>query len=87
MFWNMKEQAIKKEIMSRAEKLATEMYEKEVMFQTLKASDLNYTIIQDLIKAAKLTGKVTIKLKDGTEIVIEGASERDELNSLAQNLF
>lgn len=81
------ERQIKRDIMKRAEQIATEAYEKEVMFKSLSASDLHYAIISDMIQAANLTGKVVIKMKDGTEIVIEGNKEREELNRLKENLF
>lgn len=75
------ERKIKKQIFANAMKMAEDAYKKDVMFRTLQASDLHYAIIQDLMKAAQLTGLVTIKLKDGTEIKIENKSDvRGELN-------
>lgn len=75
-----KDDQIKKEIMDRAIIIAEEAYKKEVMFKTLTGSDMHYAIIYDLMKAAQLTGKVTLKFKDGTDIVIENTNPRDELN-------
>ena len=62
--------------------MAEQQYHKDVAFRTLQNSDLHYAIIQDLMQAAKLTGLVTIKLKDGTEIKIESKPEREQLNEL-----
>lgn len=80
MFWNTEERKIKKAIIANAMKMADDAYKKDVMFRTLQASDLHYAIIQDLMKAANLTGKVTIELKDGTKIVIENKEARQQLN-------
>lgn len=85
MFRN--EKQIKKDIMKRAIAMATDAYEKDVLFKSLQASDLHYAIIEDMIKAANMTGKVTIKLKDGSEIVIEGKDDREELNQLKDSLY
>jgi hypothetical protein len=84
MFWNTEERKIKKAIIANALKMADDAYKKDVMFRTLQASDLHYAIIQDLMKAANLTGKVTIELKDGTKIVIENKEAREQLNELNQ---
>lgn len=81
------EQKVKKEIMARAMKIAEEAYHKEIMFKTLQASDLHYAILYDLMKASHMTGRVVVKMKDGTEILIESAKERDQLNALAPSLF
>jgi len=75
------ERKIKKQIKDNALRMAEESYKKDLMFRTLQSSDLHYAIIQDLMKAAQLTGLVTIKLKDGTEIKIENKVDaRTELN-------
>ena len=78
------EAKIRKEIERRAYEqakvLASEAYAKDVAFRSLQASDLHYAIIQDLIQAAKLTGRVTVKLKDGSEIIIESKGDREILN-------
>jgi hypothetical protein len=80
-FFNSEEKKIKKQIIANALRMAEDSYKKDVMFRTLQASDLHYAIIQDLMKAAQLTGLVTIKIKDGTEIKIENRQEaRSELN-------
>jgi hypothetical protein len=80
-FFNSEEKKIKKQIIANALRMAEESYKKDVMFRTLQANDLHYAIIQDLMKAAQLTGLVTIKLKDGTEIKIENRQDaRNELN-------
>jgi len=75
------ERQIKREIKARAMQMASDAYEKEVMFQTLQAGDLNYSIIEDLITAANLTGEVVIKFKDGPEVTIKSKKGRDELNN------
>ena len=76
------DQKIKKQIYDKAMAMAEEAYHKEVMFRTLQASDLHYAIIQDLMKAAQLTGLVTITLKDGSVIKIENKEDaRAQLNS------
>ena len=84
MFFNSEERKIKKAIMDKAMAMANETYTKDVMFRTLQSSELHYAIIQDLMKAAQLTGTVTIKMKDGTEIKIESKQEdtRSELNRI-----
>jgi hypothetical protein len=84
MFFDTEEKKIKRQIIANAMKMAEDAYKKDVMFRTLQASDLHYAIIQDLMKAAALTGKVTIKLKDGTEIVIENKEAREQLNEATQ---
>ena len=81
------EEQIKQNIIDRAMAMAEETYKKDVMFRSLQASDLHYAIIEDLMKAAKLTGVVVIKLKDGTEIKIESKEDREHLNRLDGQLF
>ena len=72
---------IKQRIRGQALAMANESYKKDVMFRALQSSDLHYAIIQDLMKAAQLTGLVTIKLMDGTEIKIENKENaREQLN-------
>jgi hypothetical protein len=79
------EMKIKARIRKQAMQMAEESYKKDVMFRTLQASDLHYAIIQDLMKAAQLTGLVTITLKDGTTIKIENKEDaRAELNRSEQ---
>lgn len=75
---------IRKEIKKRAFAIAEEHYRKEVMFQSLQSSDFHYAILFDLMKAAQLTGKVTVEMKDGTKILIED-DKRAELNKLDQS--
>ena len=75
-FRQTEEQKIKKQIYSRAMAMAEDSFKKEIMFRTLQASDLHYAIIQDLMKAASLTGSVTITLKDGAVIKIESKEEK-----------
>jgi len=84
MFFNSEEAKIKRAIYRKAQAMAHEAYEKDVMFRTLQSTELHYAIIQDLMKAAQLTGTVTIKMKDGTEIKIESKQEdtRSELNRI-----
>lgn len=78
------ERQIKKEIKARAMKMASDAYEKEVMFTALQAGDLNYAIMEDLIQAANMTGSVVIKWRDGTTATIKGKDERAELNNGTQ---
>jgi hypothetical protein len=85
--WFTKEARIRAEIRRNALKLAEEQYRKDVAFRSLQSGDLHYAIIQDLMNAAKLTGLVTIKLKDGTEIKIESKPERQQLNEHIGGLF
>jgi hypothetical protein len=86
-FRKTEEQRLKEQIFKRAQEMAQQTFEKEIAFKSLQASDLNYTIIQDLIKAARLTGLVTIKFKDGTEVKIESKDDRTQLNQISENLF
>lgn len=79
--FNSEEKKIKREILKRAMAIAEEHYRKDVMFKSLQASDFHYAILFDLMKAAQLTGKVTVEMKDGTKIVIED-DRRGELNRL-----
>jgi hypothetical protein len=81
MFFMSEEKKIKAEIYKKAMAMAEDAYQKEIMFKSLQASDLHYAIIQDLMKAAQLTGLVTITLKDGSVIKIENKGEaRQQLN-------
>jgi len=81
-FFKSEDQKIKAEIYRKALAMAEDAYKKEVMFRTLQASDLHYAIIQDLMKAAQLTGLVTITLKDGSVIKIENKEDaRAQLNA------
>jgi len=57
-----KEAAAKKRIFDQAYQIAETAYKKEQEYEKLTHSDLNYAIIEDLIKAARLTGTVTIEL-------------------------
>jgi len=83
MFEKWKEQRkIRKEVYKNAIKLADETYKKEIEYRKLTTLDLNYGIIQDLIKSAKFVGKITINLKDGTSIDIV-----DDNNPQADNSF
>ena len=84
------EEKIKKAIVDRALEVAEQTYKKDVMFRTLQESDFTYAIMNDLMKAAKLTGKVTVKFVNGTEVVIENtelyqSSPREELDKLYKN--
>ena len=84
------EEKIKKAIVDRALEVAEQTYKKDVMFRTLQESDFTYAIMNDLMKAAKLTGKVTVKFINGTEVVIENtelyqSSPREELDKLYKN--
>jgi len=81
------EKKIKRAIYKRAEEMAKQTYEKDVMFRSLQASDLHYAIIEDLMKAAKLTGEVEIKLKDGSVIKIKNDEARSSLSRLDEQLF
>lgn len=65
------EEKIKEGIVKRALELAEQTYRKDVMFRTLQESEFTYAIMTDLMQAAKLTGRVTITFKTGTEVVIE----------------
>lgn len=65
------EEKIRQGIFQRAHELAEQTYKKDVMFRTLQESEFTYAIMQDLMKTAKLTGRVTITFKTGTEVVIE----------------
>lgn len=81
------EEKIKDGIVKRALDLAEQTYKKDVMFRTLQESDFTHAIMQDLMKAAKLTGRVTIKFVNGTEVVIENLDRypdnpREELEKL-----
>jgi len=78
------EQKLKKQIYERALAMAEDSYKKELMFRSLQASDLHYAIIEDLMKAAKLTGEVIITLKDGAtvKIVNKEPDYRADLNKL-----
>jgi hypothetical protein len=87
MFMWSKEYKIRAEIKRNALKLAEEQYRKDVAFRSLQSTDLHYAIIQDLMQAARLTGRVTIKLADGTEIKIESKDDRDDLNDKSRELF
>lgn len=90
--FNSTEKKLKKQIMDRAIAMAEQAYQKDFMFRDLQARDLNYAIIKDLMHAAKLTGKVTIKLhgKDGSpsaDVIIENVEQREELNRMDANNF
>jgi len=81
------EEKIKEGIVKRALELAEQTYKKDVMFRTLQESDFTHAIMQDLMKGAKLTGRVTIKFVNGTEVVIENLDRypdnpREELEKL-----
>lgn len=67
------EEKIRQGIFDRAMQMAEQTYKKDVMFRTLQESDFTYAIMTDMMKAAKLTGRVTIKFINGTEAVIENA--------------
>lgn len=82
MFFMSEEKKIKREIYRKAKAMAEDAYQKEIMFKSLQTSDLHYAIIQDLMKAAQLTGLVTITLKDGSVIKIENKENaREQLNN------
>jgi len=81
------EEKIKEGIVKRALELAEQTYKKDVMFRTLQESDFTHAIMQDLMKSARLTGRVTIKFVNGTEVVIENLDRytdnpREELEKL-----
>ena len=81
------EEKIKEGIVKRALDLAEQTYKKDVMFRTLQESDFTHAIMQDLMKSARLTGRVTIKFVNGTEVVIENLDRypdnpREELEKL-----
>lgn len=81
------EEKIKEGIVKRALELAEQTYKKDVMFRTLQESDFTHAIMQDLMKSARLTGRVTIKFTNGTEVVIENLDRypdnpREELEKL-----
>jgi hypothetical protein len=83
IFFNSEERKLKKQIFDRARAMAEDSYKKEIMFRSLQASDLHYAIIQDLMKAATMTGIVTITLKDGSVIKIENRQDaRADLNRI-----
>ena len=93
MFFKKKDKELdllKKEIYGKAARLAEESFRKEVEFRELTSTNLNYNIISDLVKAAKLTGKVEIRLKDGSVVTISDTtvvSDRTALNSQSEQLY
>jgi len=68
--FNSVERRIRKEIYARAKITANEAIKKEFLFKALSESNFNYTIMDDLVKAAQLLGKVEVKFKDGTTVTI-----------------
>lgn len=82
-----REWKVKNEIKRNAMRMAEEHYKKDVQKRKLEMSDLSFPIIQDLMQAAHFAGKVTLKFRDGTEMVIEPKPERQQLDEIARSLF
>ena len=85
--FNSDEKKIKAEILKRAKLIAEENYRKEIMFQAFQASDLHYAILIDLMKVAKINGRVSITFKNGDTVVIEDKGDREELAKGSHELY
>lgn len=91
LFWNIEspeERKMRQEITARVMEATMAEIKKQQAYQKLTAQTLNYDILWDLIKTAQFTGRVEIKLADGTlvNLIDDTAEARQALNRKPHDL-
>ena len=83
--WFKKKQRMSKDMKDRMMEIWEESVKKQIEFEKLSQSELNYEIIQDLINSAAHGVCIEVTLTDGSKLVMKRETPYDTLQD--QKLF